>query len=299
MPEELKTEDGKPAAISPEKRVDDLEKQIELERKRQENLKAKDDEEKQSKENAAAEADDVSKKKKAAEEDPNKITVERAYLTTIRDEAKGYRKELESLKEQFTNVQSVLKNQFGVDSAPALQEKLEEAKKAKEKEEETKLSKVELAEKRAQNLEKQLEEERIKSETKVNDLIKSRDDMIIQHSLIQAAVANDVANPRQVYQLLKDEFYVDPDRLVPLYKAEDGEMSLDERVKVFLDDPDNWNLVRSKIPMGSGSQGSIGGGGKHLFSKAELTDMRQNRPEEYKERQKEILKAYAEGRIKP
>jgi hypothetical protein len=296
MPEEMKQEDGKQMAISPEKRVDDLEKQIELERKRQENLKAKEEEEKLIKKEQIEE--DAGKKAKI-EEDPNKITVERAYLTTIRDEAKGYRKELESLKEQFGKVQSVLKNQFGVDSAAALQEKLEESKKAKEKEEETKLSKVELAEKRAQSLEKQLEEERIKSETRVNELIKSRDDMIIQHSLIQAAVANDVANPRQVYQLLKDEFYVDPDRLVPLYKAEDGEMSLDERVKVFLDDPDNWNLVRSKIPMGSGSQGSVGGGGKHMFSKSELADMRHNRPEEYKERQKEILKAYAEGRIKP
>lgn len=292
----MKQETEKTGAASADKRVDDLEKQIELERKRQENLKAKEEEEKLAKQEANNE--DAAKKAKA-EEDPNKITVERAYLTTIRDEAKGYRKELESLKEQFTNVQSVLKNQFGVDSATALQEKLEEAKRMKEKEEETKLSKVELAEKRAQSLEKQLEEERIKSETKVNELIKSRDDMIIQHSLIQAAVANDVANPRQVYQLLKDEFYVDPDRLVPLYKAEDGEMSLDERVRVFLDDPDNWNLVRSKIPMGSGSQGSVGGGGKHMFSKAELSDMRQNRPEEYKERQKEILKAYAEGRIKP
>lgn len=296
MAEDMKQETEKTGAASADKRVDDLEKQIELERKRQENLKAKEEEEKLAKQEANNE--DAAKKAKA-EEDPNKITVERAYLTTIRDEAKGYRKELESLKEQFTNVQSVLKNQFGVDSATALQEKLEEAKRMKEKEEETKLSKVELAEKRAQSLEKQLEEERIKSETKVNELIKSRDDMIIQHSLIQAAVANDVANPRQVYQLLKDEFYVDPDRLVPLYKAEDGEMSLDERVRVFLDDPDNWNLVRSKIPMGSGSQGSVGGGGKHMFSKAELSDMRQNRPEEYKERQKEILKAYAEGRIKP
>jgi len=296
MPEETKQEDGKTGVSASEKKVDDLEKQIELERKRQENLKAKEEEDKLRK--VENEEEKVAAAKKP-EEDPNKITVERAYLSQIRDEAKGYRKELESLKEQFTNVQSVLKNQFGVDSASALQEKLEEAKKAKEKEEETKLSKVELAEKRAQSLEKQLEEERIKSETRVNELIKSRDDMIIQHSLIQAAVANDVANPRQVYQLLKDEFYVDPDRLVPLYKAEDGEMSLDERVKVFLDDPDNWNLVRSKIPMGSGSQGSVGGGGKHMFTKAELTDMRQNRPDEYKERQKEILKAYAEGRVKP
>lgn len=294
-PEETKQDELKTGAGGPEKKVDDLEKQIELERKRQENLKAKEEEEKQRKEQSTEDAE----KKKAAEEDPSKITVERAYLTQIRDEAKGYRKELESLKDQFSSVQSVLKNQFGVDSATALQEKLEEAKKAKEKEEETKLSKVELAEKRAQQLEKQLEEERIKSEQEVNRLIKSRDDMIIQHSLIQAAVANDVANPRQVYQLLKDEFYVDPDRLVPLYKAEDGEMSLDERVRVFLDDPDNWNLVRSKIPMGSGSQGSVGGGGKHMFTKAELADMRQNRPEEYKERQQEILKAYREKRVKP
>lgn len=275
---------------------DDIDKQIDMERKRQEALKAQSIDGDKNKITDPKEAD---KKAADAKDDPNSITVGREYITQLREEAKQARIALEDSKKTTQSMQEILKKHFDVDTADGLAEKLEEAKKNKEKEEETKLSRLEIAEKRAQKLEKEAEEEKIKYEQKVSELVKSRDDMIVRHALIQAAVANDVANPKQLLQLLKDEFYVDPDRLVPLYKAEDGTMSLEERVKVFLEDSDNWNLVRSKIREGSGTQGSVGsGGGKVAFTKDELSKMRKENPEEYKRRQPEILKAYADGRVK-
>jgi hypothetical protein len=275
---------------------DDIDVQIDMERRRQEALKKATDDDSDKKLLDDKKALDADKSRKT--EDVDKITVNRDYIKQIRDEAKKYRLDLEESKKATSVLQDTLKKHFDVDTPEKLAEKLEEAKRMKEKEEETKLSRVEIAEKRAQKLEKEMEEERIKSEQKVNELIKSRDDMIIRHGLIQAAVAHDVANPKQLLQLLKDEFYVDPDRLVPLYKAEDGTMSLDERVKVFLEDTDNWNLVKSKIREGSGSQGSIGSSGKTLFTKADLSKMRNENPAEYKRLQPEILKAYADGRVK-
>ena len=235
---------------------------------------------------------------KTSDDDPNKITVDRQYIQGLREEAKEYRKKLESFKDEVQAIQGVLKQQFGVEDAKSLQDKLEAAKKAKEQEEEAKLSKLELSEKNAQKWERQLEDERIRHETRERDLLTSRNTMIIRNALIQAAVTHDVANPKQVLRLLEDEFEVDPNTLVPYYKAEDGRLSLEERVKVFLDDPDNWNLVRSKIPVGSGAQGGAGVSGKPFLSKEELSKLRNENPKEYKRRNAEIMQAYADKRVR-
>lgn len=278
---------------------DGLDIQIEMERKRREKEK-KDQSATTQREAVQKEEQETQKEKTKSEEDPTKLSVDTEWLRTLRTSDEKKKQEIEKLQGELSVLHSTLKQHFNVDSAQALADKLEEAKKSKEREEESKLSRVEVAEKRAQKLEKQLEEERIKFEQRERELISSRDETIIQTALIQAAVANDVVNPKQLLQLLKDEFVVDPVKRIPVYKAEDGVFSLEERVKVFLEDPLNWNLVSNKIPAyGSNTQGTGGtGGGKQVFTKAELADMRQNRPKEYKERQAEILKAYQEGRVK-
>jgi len=277
---------------------DPVDKQIDLERKYQEALKQKQGLAQSVTEGKSTppESEDSGMHK-----DDDKLNVDRNYIQQLREEARETRKKLEAQQKKESEFQSLLVQHFGVDNPQDLKDKLEEARRSKEKEDESKLSRVEIAEKRAKELEKTKEEMRIKFEQRERELIKSRDETIIQNALIQAAVANDVVNPKQLLQLLKHEFVVDQDRLIPIYKAEDGEMSLNERVKVFLEDPDNWNLVGSKVAgSGSGSQGNLGtiSGGKRMFSKAELADMRKNRPKEYKERQREILKAYNEGRVR-
>jgi hypothetical protein len=276
---------------------DPIDKQIETAKKYHEALKTKkleDGEAARGAETSGLEKLDAQEK----QEDASKITVDRAYIHNLREEAKEYRKKLESLQSEFDQMQSTLKQYFQVDSLQALAEKLEESRRQKEREEETKLSKVEIAERRAQKLEKMLEEEKIKHESIIKELTASRDKIIIQNALIQAAVANDVANPKQLLRLLQDEFYVDQEKLIPLYKAAEGTMSLEERVKAFLEEPENWNLVRSKIAVGSGAQSTASHATRPLFTKSDLRKMRRENPQEYKQRQSEIMKAYAEGRVR-
>jgi hypothetical protein len=233
------------------------------------------------------------------DEDTSKITVDRQYITSLREEAKDYRKRQEQQKDEVTKYQSALKQHFGVDSITALTDKLNEEQKQKEAEEEKKLSRVELEAKKRAEIQKEYEQAKFGWEQRERELTLQRDETIIRNALINAAVANDVVNPKQLLRLLQHEFYVDPNRLVPLYKAEDGEMSLEERVKVFLEDPDNWNLVRSQATIhGSGTKASGSGPARPVFTKAELREMRATRPKEYKDRQDEIMRAYKEGRVK-
>jgi len=265
---------------------DALDERIEKERIRQEKLRASGE---------GIKTSDL----KEDDSDPSKITVDRDYIHSLREEAKTYRKQLEGVKDDFGQIQNLLKQHYGVDSAQGLQEKLAETKKQREQEEEAKLSKVDLSEKKRAQLEKEKEEQRITFEQERNDLVKQRNKIIIENALIQAAVAQDVINPKQLLRLLHQEFYVDDRDLKPKYKTSEGiEMSLDDRVKAFLDEQDNWNLVRGRMTISGGSQGSMGGPARPIFTKDELRTMRRDSPDEYKRRQVEIQRAYAEGRVR-
>jgi hypothetical protein len=238
-------------------------------------------------------------KKNESVDDPTKLIIDRNYLTSLREEAKSYRKEMDKLKDELGQNQGILKQYFQVDTPQALAEKLEDAKKQREKDEEAKLSKIELGDKKRAQLEKTIDEMKVQHDVKVNDLVQSRNKIIVQNALIQAAIRYDVANPKQLLRLLENEFQVDPDKLVPQYKAEDGIMSLDERVKIFLDEQENWNLVRSKIPIGAGSQGgSTGGQSKKMWTKDEISKLRREDPKKLRELDTEIQSAYREGRVK-
>lgn len=275
----------------------DLDDRIEQARKMQSKLRGSQDElgetptgQTSSKEKASK--DDI------PDDDGNQITVERDYIHSLREEAKGFRKEKEELRKETEEMKKILADYFNVTSAQALKEKLEDERKAQDREEEGRLSKIELAEKKAKHEERKREEERIKYEQEKKSLTQQRDKIIIQNALIQAAVANDVANPRQLLKLLENEFFVDPERLVPYYKAEDGMMTLEERVKVFLEEPENWNLVTSKIAAGSGTKGSqSSSSGKRTYTKKELSELRHKDPAEYKRLQPDIMAAYREGRV--
>jgi len=263
---------------------DALDERIEKERLRQEKLKA---------------SGEGIKTEKEEDEDTSKITVDRDYIHSLREEAKTYRKQLEGVKEDFGQIQSLLKQHYGVDSAQGLQEKLAETKRVRENEEDDKLSKVDLSEKKRAQLEKEKEEQKIAFEQERNDLVSQRNKIIIENSLIQAAVANDVINPKQLLRLLHQEFYVDDRDLKPKYQTSEGiEMTLDDRVKAFLEEQDNWNLVRGRMTVSGGSQTAIGGPARPIFTKDELKTMRNDNPAEYKRRQPEIQRAYAEGRVR-
>jgi len=263
---------------------DALDERIEKERVRQEKLKA---------------SGEGIKTEKEEDEDTSKITVDRDYIHSLREEAKTYRKQLEGVKEDFGQIQSLLKQHYGVDSAQGLQEKLAETKRVRENEEDDKLSKVDLSEKKRAQLEKEKEEQKIAFEQERNDLVSQRNKIIIENSLIQAAVANDVINPKQLLRLLHQEFYVDDRDLKPKYQTSEGiEMTLDDRVKAFLEEQDNWNLVRGRMTVSGGSQTAIGGPARPIFTKDELKIMRNENPAEYKRRQPEIQRAYAEGRVR-
>jgi len=234
------------------------------------------------------------------ESDPSKITVDRDYIHSLREEAKTYRKQLEGVKDDFGQIQSLLKQHYGVDSAQGLQEKLSETKKQREDEEEAKLSKVDLTEKKRAQLEREKEEQKIAFDQERSQLITQRNKIVVENALIQAAVAHDVINPKQLLRLLHQEFYVDDQDLKPKYRTSDGiEISLDERVKAFLEEQDNWNLVRGRMTVSGGSQSAAGGGpARPIFTKEDLKIMRRDNPDEYKRRQPEIQRAYAEGRVR-
>lgn len=269
--------------LEPKVTKDALDERIEKERIRQEKLRAS--------------GESIKPEKDA--DDPSKITVDRDYIHSLREEAKTYRKQLEGVKEDFGQIQSLLKQHYGVDSAQGLQEKLAETKRARENEEDDKLSKVDLAEKKRAQLEKEKEEQRIAFEQERGDLVSQRNKIIIENALIQAAVANDVINPKQLLRLLHQEFYVDDRDLKPKYQTSEGiEMTLDDRVKAFLEEQDNWNLVRGRMTVSGGSQAAIGGPSRPIFTKEELKTMRNENPAEYKRRQPEIQRAYAEGRVR-
>jgi len=228
-----------------------------------------------------------------------KMEVERSYIHNLREEAKENRLAKEELAKEAEGFRQVMRDFFQVDDPQALKDKLEQTQRLKEKDEEGRLSKIDLMEKKLRESERTMEEERIKFEQDRQELKQQRDKIIVQNALIQSAVSYDVANPKQLLRLLENEFYVDPDRLTPLYRTEEGPISLEERVKIFLDEPENWNLVRSKIAQGGGTSGKAGASSRPAFTRAELKEMRAKRPEEYKARQTEIQRAYKEGRVRP
>jgi len=287
MPDDNKNQDTNTQAAGADSVKDQLDQRIQAEKEHQDRLK-----------NDPAAAAAAGLKTDTEGDDPNKITVDRSYITALREEAKENRVAADGIKTEMQDLRNLLKTQFGVDSAEQLAEKMKEDKLAKEREEESKLSKLELAEKKRAEVEKKMEELAFQSDAEKSDLKSQRDDIIIENALIQTAVAMDVVNAKQLIRLLKDEFFVDPNDLTPKYQAEDGIMSLEQRVKVFLEDQDNWNLVRGRMTPGSGTQtAGAGGPNKPTFTRAELKDMRNNKPDEYKSRQVEIQKAYAEGRV--
>jgi len=264
---------------------DALDERIEKERIRQEKLR---------------ETGGGMKEENKDDSDPSKITVDRDYIHSLREEAKTYRKQLEGVKDDFGQIQNLLKQHYGVDSAQGLADKLAETKKQRDSEEDEKLSKVDLSEKKRAQLEKEKEEQRIAFEQERGDLVSQRNKIIIENALIQAAVANDVVNPKQLLRLLHQEFYVDDQDLKPKYQTSEGiEMTLDDRVKAFLEETDNWNLVRGRMTVSGGTQPAAGGGPtRPIFTKEDLKVMRRDNPDEYKRRQPEIQRAYAEGRVR-
>ena len=106
---------------------------------------------------------------------------------------------------------------------------------------------------------KQLEDtkaELAKSKTEISDLRKVR----LGAEIVTEAVKGGAYNPDQIKKILESEFNYDKDleTFTSVERNEKGkivdELSVKERVKKFLGDPDNDNLVKSKAKGGTGSK---------------------------------------------
>jgi hypothetical protein len=188
-----------------------------------------------------------------------------------RDEAK---KERRRLAENIKKLETQLKGAPKSDEIDELRKELKELKdakaeldKAKEDEElknKTESEKLELNfKKQMETFKKQMEEELNKNkkvledtkselgkkDSEINNLRQHR----LKSEIMEVATKLKAYSPSQVYKLLRDDFTYDPDldKFWFYMKDDKGklveEKTIEERVKEFLTDPDNDNLVEADV----------------------------------------------------
>lgn len=102
---------------------------------------------------------------------------------------------------------------------------------------------------------KKTEEELQKKSAAAQKLLKYKK----ESELLKAAEKHGAFKPHQIVALLEGEFKLEEDTETFFYEEKDAkgkvknELSIEDRVKQFLEDPENANLVKSDILSGSGS----------------------------------------------
>ena len=217
-----------------------------------------------------------------------------------RDTAK---KDARKIKGKLSEQEKTLKDlQKKLEAAPdmtefkALQEKMVEIQDAAD---EKALSKMDDAQKAEVRFNKKLEEfntkletteesfskklseteaKLAKSQTEITDLRKIR----LGAEIVTEAVKGGAYNPDQIKKILESDFNYDKDleTFTSVERNDKGkivdELSVKERVKQFLDDPDNDNLVKSKAKGGTGSK-EVGTGSSNAAGENKDNDLETNR----------------------
>jgi hypothetical protein len=194
-----------------------------------------------------------------------------------RDKAKKERlrlsKKYDEQAKELKNLQSKLESAPSADEYNDLKVKLDEIL---EKEENAKLDKLDDSEKERVRFEKQLDafEKKFDATTeKFNDQLKEKDDELKQSKqeirdlrrvklnseILEHAVAGNAYNPKQIVKILTSDFQYDDKLETHTHLVREkgkivDELSVEERVKAFLEDPDNDNLVRSGAKGGTGTK---------------------------------------------
>ena len=199
----------------------------------------------------------------------HKAEAKKAYAK--RDEE---RKDKKKLQAKLADLEKAMANSPSVDEFKTLKEKFEviEAEEAKKKEEEEKAALAKKTEselleirfkKEFDNLKSQMEgietakQEALAERDKVNEELKGsieslkRDKM--QGEILKSAVKHKALRPDQIVRLTKDDFVFDNTLEKFVYHKKDAkgklvdELTIDERIKEFLDDEENDNLVESSV----------------------------------------------------
>ena len=220
-----------------------------------------------------------------AGDDPDKLKAKLDYQKgenkkafDARDRAKKDVRTLKSKHDATAKELSDLKKKL--EGAPSSEEYTEiksQLEEILEEREERKLSKMDDADKAKVRFDKQLTdfEKKFESTTsKFEDKLKEKDDEIAKSKdevkslrkvrlgseIVDAAVVGKAYNPRQIEKILSSDFIYDDklDSFTFLVRDAKGkivdELSVEERVKDFLDDSDNDNLVRSEAKGGTGTK---------------------------------------------
>lgn len=205
-----------------------------------------------------------------------KEQAKKAYAA--RDKAK---KDTRKIKAKMTEHEKTIEEmQKKLEAAPdmeefkKLQKEMSEIQKAKEEKELEKMDEAQKAEirfnKKMEEFNKKLEATESsftkkleetegaleKSQKEVTQLRKVR----LESEILAEAAKLDAYNPGQIAKLLSGEFNYDKDLETYTAVVRDDknkivdELSVKEKVKQFLEDPDNDNLVRSKAKGGTGSK---------------------------------------------
>lgn len=188
-----------------------------------------------------------------------------------RDEAKKERRKLQStlddMKNQLAKAPSQdehdnLKKQ--VDELTKIKKEIDEQREQEELSKKTEVEKIQLQfKKEMDKFKSELDSEKTKwqkdlqdRETKLNEKdkeIESLRQVKLRTEIVEVAAKMKAYNPTQIYKLVKDDFTYekDLDKFVRYVKDAKGKLTNDqtveERIKEFLSDPENDNLVESGI----------------------------------------------------
>lgn len=164
------------------------------------------------------------------------------------------------------------------------------------------------------------ERKKWKGDLDVTSAKAERSDRLYRNALAQTALTTAAAkhkayNPEHIVQLLGGRIQFEPKatdkgeltgyelKIKLTLPTEDGKgkeekiLDVDEGVKLFLDQPENANLVAASGRGGAGSGGGGGGGGAPaggFFTESQITNV-----EFFNKNKAAILKAAKEGRIRP
>jgi len=202
-----------------------------------------------------------------------------------RDEIKAERRKLQS---KLTELEAKLKDAPDAESIKALKTELSQLKefktefdkKAEEEElkKKTELERMEISFKKQldslsselDRLKNERESEKKKYEEEINREKTEKQSLRVnrlESEIVKFAVKYKALKPEQIVKLLKDDFNYDDqlNKFVFPVKDDKGklvdELSIEDRVKKFLSDPDNENLIASSANTGGTGVGNSTGGG--------------------------------------
>jgi len=209
-------------------------------------------------------------KKKETEDDPEYLKAELKKVIDQRDTAKAERRTLKSKLEEFESKFKGIPKKEDLETMSTELEELrkyrEQVKKKEEEEDLKKKSDIERAEinfkKQQETMQKQFEEQlkEVKALVEEKDKVLQENDkrigelrkLRLEGDILKASAKYNAYSPSQVVKLLVDDFKydVDLDKYSYLKYEKDklkDELTVEERVKEFLSDEDNENLIKSPI----------------------------------------------------